>query len=254
MCLLESAEIKVLEHCTWKIDNAFETNKSGPVKICGKQPLKNFTWSILEYFVPFVLSASCLQDLSNFYHSQTLAFDESRGLFTFCKDAFHRIAGIYSSRGHGRLLPLYSLLLPSILYGIMRYTVKSIVTYLINQVQIKRHRMNQRKRDHNLKKQYYTELVSNLYASLLTDMLMFPLETVILRLHIQGTRTIIDDTDKGIGVVPLCTNYDGISDCMSTIRREEGIGGFFKGLGALLLQYFVQGVIVKLAKPLYREA
>ena len=183
-----------------------------------------------------------------------MAFDESRGLFTFCKDAFHRIAGIYSSRGHGRLLPLYSLLLPSILYGIMRYTVKSIVTYLINQVQIKRHRMNQRKRDHNLKKQYYTELVSNLYASLLTDMLMFPLETVILRLHIQGTRTIIDDTDKGIGVVPLCTNYDGISDCMSTIRREEGIGGFFKGLGALLLQYFVQGVIVKLAKPLYRKA
>ena len=29
--------------------------KSGPSKICGRQPLKAFTWSILEYIVPFVL-------------------------------------------------------------------------------------------------------------------------------------------------------------------------------------------------------
>ena len=27
---------------------------NGPGKICGRQPLKNFTWSIPEYFVPFV--------------------------------------------------------------------------------------------------------------------------------------------------------------------------------------------------------
>ena len=26
--------------------------KKGPYKICRRQPLKNFTWSILEYFVP----------------------------------------------------------------------------------------------------------------------------------------------------------------------------------------------------------
>ena len=26
--------------------------KSGPTKICGTQPLRNFTWSTLEYFVP----------------------------------------------------------------------------------------------------------------------------------------------------------------------------------------------------------
>ena len=27
--------------------------KNAPNKICGRQPLKNFTWSILEYFVPY---------------------------------------------------------------------------------------------------------------------------------------------------------------------------------------------------------
>ena len=29
--------------------------KNEPSKNCGRQPLKNFTWSILEHFVPFVL-------------------------------------------------------------------------------------------------------------------------------------------------------------------------------------------------------
>ena len=28
--------------------------KNGPSEICGRQPLKQFTWSILEYFVPNV--------------------------------------------------------------------------------------------------------------------------------------------------------------------------------------------------------
>ena len=27
--------------------------KNGPRKICGRQSLKNFTWPILEYFVPY---------------------------------------------------------------------------------------------------------------------------------------------------------------------------------------------------------
>ena len=27
--------------------------KNGPSEICGRQPLKNFTWPILEYVVPY---------------------------------------------------------------------------------------------------------------------------------------------------------------------------------------------------------
>ena len=29
--------------------------KNGPSKLCGRQPLKNFTWPILEYFVSYIL-------------------------------------------------------------------------------------------------------------------------------------------------------------------------------------------------------
>ena len=34
--------------------------KNGPSKICGRQPLKNFTWSILEYFAPYVRMYVCI--------------------------------------------------------------------------------------------------------------------------------------------------------------------------------------------------
>ena len=32
-----------------------KVSKNGPSKTCGRQLLKNFTWSILEYFVPINL-------------------------------------------------------------------------------------------------------------------------------------------------------------------------------------------------------
>ena len=40
--------LTILVNSIW--DKVF---KNRPSKICGRQPLKNFTWSILEYFVPY---------------------------------------------------------------------------------------------------------------------------------------------------------------------------------------------------------
>ena len=35
--------------------------KNGPSKICDRQSSTNFTWSILEYFVPYILNINILQ-------------------------------------------------------------------------------------------------------------------------------------------------------------------------------------------------
>ena len=67
-----------------------------------------------------------------------------------------------------------------------------------------------------------------------------PLETVLHRLHLQGTRTIIDNLDTGKEFVPIMTCYEGFTDCFYTIITEEGVSGLFKGFGALMLQYAVQ--------------
>ena len=38
------------------IHNWDKVFKNGPSKICGRQPLEIFTWSILEYFAPIVVN------------------------------------------------------------------------------------------------------------------------------------------------------------------------------------------------------
>lgn len=181
---------------------------------------------------------------------QTLVLGEPRSVLTFCKDAFYRMIGWYTSRGHGRLISFYSLVVPSILYGILRYSIKVFLSSLILKMNSQQ---NKNKKDTDMKNMYFIELSSNFLSSLVTDVVMFPLETVFLRLHLQGTRTIIDDTDKGYGVVPLCTSYDGIKDCFYGIHRKEGIAGFYKGFGALCLQYFVRFLILRGAKLFYSD-
>lgn len=66
-----------------------------------------------------------------------------------------------------------------------------------------------------------------------------------IRLHIQGTRTIIDNLDTGSSVIPILTRYDGFFDCWSTIRREEGRWGLYKGFGALIVQHALQLSVIK---------
>ena len=74
------------------------------------------------------------------------------------------------------------------------------------------------------------------------------METILNRLALQGTRTIIDNTDSGIGVIPIITRYEGFWDCAGSIIQSEGFAGFYKGFGALLLQYGIHIGILKLTK------
>ena len=41
----------------------------------------------------------------------------------------------------------------------------------------------------------------------MADTLLYPLETILHRLHLQGTRSIIDNLDSGIEVTPILTRY-----------------------------------------------
>jgi len=100
--------------------------------------------------------------------------------------------------------------------------------------------------------QYQTQ-ASSLMGHFTADLLLYPLETVLHRLHLQGTRSIIDDLDTGREVVPILTRYEGVADCFSTILQEEGFRGLFKGLGALLLQYGVHFLIIKFSSKIISQ-
>lgn len=75
----------------------------------------------------------------------------------------------------------------------------------------------------------------------------------IFRLYLQGTRTIVDNLDSGMGVIPILTNYEGILDCYESTISQEGVLGLYKGFGALVLQYAVQWALIKLTKFIVTE-
>lgn len=52
-------------------------------------------------------------------------------------------------------------------------------------------------------------VTATLFALMTTDVLFFPFETILNRLHLQGTRTIVDNLDTGVSVLPILTNYEG---------------------------------------------
>lgn len=85
------------------------------------------------------------------------------------------------------------------------------------------------------------------------DVVFYPLETVIHRLHLQGTRTIIDNLDTGRSVTPLLTGYSGAIDCYRTIIATEGTLGLYKGFGALVLQFTVHFMVLRATKWILTE-
>ncbi len=98
---------------------------------------------------------------------------------------------------------------------------------------------------------YFPELLASFLGSLFADVTLYPIETTLARLHIQGTRTIIDNIDYGYSVVPISTRYEGFSDCFRGIIKEEGTMGLYKGFGALILQYAIHAAILKLTHVIY---
>ena len=57
----------------------------------------------------------------------------------------------------------------------------------------------------------------------------------------------------GKEVIPILPRYEGVGDCFSTILREEGVRGLFKGFGALILQYSVHFLIIKFSSKIISQ-
>ncbi len=99
----------------------------------------------------------------------------------------------------------------------------------------------------------YQEQLASLMGHFFADALLYPLETIVHRLHMQGCRTIVDNLDTGREVIPILTRYEGFFDCLSTVLEEEGPAGLFRGFGALILQYAVQFAVIRFSATVVGE-
>jgi solute carrier family 25 protein 46 len=100
---------------------------------------------------------------------------------------------------------------------------------------------------------FHIEMQSILISLWAAEIVFYPLETIIERLHLQGTRTIIDDLDTGRSVTAMLTDYSGFIHCYQSIVSTEGVLGFYKGFGALIIQFAIQAVVLKTSKWMFTE-
>ncbi|KAF7642687.1 hypothetical protein LDENG_00253010 [Lucifuga dentata] len=183
--------------------------------------------------------------------------DASSGLLDCVREGLARLLGVGAPHSQ-RLLPLSCLLLPAALHAVLRYSVAAAVQRVA--LWLHQRTRKQRQDPSNPLDAYFPELLAAWAGSLVADIIVFPLEMVLHRLGLQGTRTIIDATDGVVAVgnggsplvLPVNTQYDGFTDCLSAVRRKEGWAGFYRGFGALTAQYVLHGALLVAARTVLR--
>ncbi|TRY54333.1 hypothetical protein DNTS_021309 [Danionella cerebrum] len=224
------------------------SHKWNPKQVMGHLVLKGLTHVVA---MPFY-SASLIETV------QSEIIRDNPGILDCVKEGLGRVMGMGVPHSK-RLLPLWNLVFPTVLHGILHYLISSsvqrLVLYLLRRQNngSPKHSSPESGMDtvQSMLDAYFPELMASFAASLCADVLLFPLETVLHRLHIQGTRTIIDNTDLGFEVLPINTQYEGMRDCINAIRREEGSMGFYKGFGSIVVQYSLHATVLQITKMIY---
>ncbi|XP_023652892.1 mitochondrial outer membrane protein SLC25A46 [Paramormyrops kingsleyae] len=221
------------------------SHKWNPKQVLGHLVLKGLTYVVA---MPFY-SASLIETV------QSEIIRDNPGILECVKEGLGRVLGMGIPHSK-RLLPLWGLVFPTILHGVLHYIISSAVQKLV-MFFLRRGGAPGRPAQagsetvQGMLDAYFPELMASFAGSLCADVALFPLETVLHRLHIQGTRTIIDNTDLGFEVLPINTQYEGMRDCVSAIRREEGPLGFYKGFGTVVVQYSLHAAVLRITKMIY---
>ena len=88
------------------------------------------------------------------------------------------------------------------------------------------------------------------WTSLLTDLLLHPLETTISQLITQGLPMLVDDVEDGNSVVYLSSSCDGVIGYFKHAWSTHGLSGLYRGLSSLTLQYGVYALLLYAASKI----
>ena len=88
------------------------------------------------------------------------------------------------------------------------------------------------------------------WTSLLTDLVLYPLEITISQLITQGLPMLVDDVEDGTSVIYLSSNCDGVIGYFKHAWSTHGLSGLYRGLSSLTLQYGVYALILYAASKI----
>ncbi|OAF68167.1 Solute carrier family 25 member 46 [Intoshia linei] len=205
------------------IDDSFPTN------------LENDQVSTLSILCPFYVTYLLDSIESNLT-------SEGIDLKNYVKLSISRLAYLtsncFSQLGMLTIVPTF------VVYNTMHITITSLLNSLIQ------------KNTNQKKSKLFHEIVKNTaitcLSSLFADFLLYPIETIMHRLMIQGTRCIIDNTENSVPyLIPIVSKYTGFLDCYNNILANEGIAGFYRGLGGVfsrsIFLFFIARIAINLA-------
>uniref|UniRef100_A0A0K8WK36 Solute carrier family 25 member 46 n=2 Tax=Bactrocera latifrons TaxID=174628 RepID=A0A0K8WK36_BACLA len=147
--------------------------------------------------------------------------------------------GCTNSTNSQRQISVKSLFFPYICMEIVKYEFRALVKNSTLAILRKKRKLKPTEFENQK-----MEIRSDLIARIITEVTFYPLETILNRLLLQDTDTIIDNLDNGKSLQPLITYYQGFGDCFNTIVIMEGYKGLYKGIGALFTQFSVHTVVV----------
>ncbi|CAD0202283.1 unnamed protein product [Chrysodeixis includens] len=223
--------------------------------------------SVLQFLQHITLKCISLAIITPFYSAslvETVQSDiasDKPALLDVFREGFMRLLE-WGTPSRGRMLPIWAIVFPTVTLGVTKYIAHMSLKHVTERVL----RFQQRHR-HELSDSYnvnYTKnspnpliqdisLKASIFSFIAMEIVFFPIETIIHRLHIQGTRTIVDNLDTGTSVIPILTGYEGFMDCYNSTIAKEGVAGLYKGFGALVLQLAAHLAIIKLTTLVVSE-
>lgn len=113
----------------------------------------------------------------------------------------------WSVPAKGRMLPIWALLPSGVCIGLSKYLfsiiVKGISTRLLSKhIQKREEKQGARSRDLTTINNE-VELTTNIISLFMSEILFYPFETILHRIQLQGTRTIIDNLDTGEIIISI---------------------------------------------------
>ncbi|XP_039484692.1 solute carrier family 25 member 46 [Drosophila santomea] len=229
------------------IDDVISKLSSWPKELDSRTTLKRFGQHVLLKCVSIAL-VSPFHAVSLVKTVQSDIASEKTGLLDVLREGGARLFS-WRSPQNTRMLPTWALIGPSVSIGITKYLFNLLIHGVSTRMMQRRIQENRYKKNCDIKLEHQNaETYAGLIATLTTEVVFFPLETILHRLELQGTRTIIDNLDTGYSVVPVLTDYRGVFDCYTVTVISEGAAGLYKGFGAMILQFVAQVAIIKLAK------
>ncbi|CAI4229886.1 unnamed protein product [Auanema sp. JU1783] len=163
-----------------------------------------------------------------------------------------RFAAVFNARDASKRFSVLHLAIPTVTFKTSHFIIESALHHQFY-IMAKRYIARKPEAEKSKFHQYLPILFARLSSSVLTDLILFPAETILHRMYIQGTRTLIDNLDTGLSAVSIPVKYNGFFDCLRSTVESEGFWALYSGIGALGMQYILHSLLQQLIRALFDQ-